>query len=57
VEEKIMKKLSEEKGSASIRRVSSEAGELLEGILGVQGVRKCQGIIRKEQEKCRQEEI
>jgi hypothetical protein len=29
---KIMEKLSEEKGSASIRRVSSEAGESLEGI-------------------------
>jgi hypothetical protein len=32
VEEKMMEKLSEEKGSASIRRVSSEAGESLEGI-------------------------
>jgi hypothetical protein len=31
-----MEKLSEEKGSASIRRVSSEAGESLEGISGVQ---------------------
>jgi hypothetical protein len=32
VKEKIMKKLSEEKESASIRGVSSEAGESLEGI-------------------------
>jgi hypothetical protein len=32
VEEKIIEKLSEEKGSASIRRVSSEASESLEGI-------------------------
>jgi hypothetical protein len=32
VEEKIMEKLSEEKGSAGIRRVSSKAGESLEGI-------------------------
>jgi hypothetical protein len=57
VEEKIMEKLSKEKGSASIRRVSSEVGESLEGISGVQGVRRCQDIIRKELEKCRQEEI
>jgi hypothetical protein len=57
VEEKIIEKLSEEKGSTSIRRVSSKAGESLKGISGVQGVRRCQGIIRKEQEKCRQEEI
>jgi hypothetical protein len=49
VEEKIMEKLSQDKGSASIRRVSSEAGESLEGISGVQGVRRFQGIIRKEQ--------
>jgi hypothetical protein len=47
-----MEKLSEDKGSASIRRVSSEAGESLEGISGVKGVRRCKGIIRKEQEKC-----
>jgi hypothetical protein len=32
VKEKIMEKLSEDKGSASIRRVSSKAGESLEGI-------------------------
>jgi hypothetical protein len=57
VEVKIMEKLSEEKGSASIRRVSSKAGESLEGISGVQGVRRWQSIIRKEQEKYRQEEI
>jgi hypothetical protein len=57
VEEKIMEKLSEDKESASIQRVSSEAGESLEGISGVQGVRRCQDIIRKEQKKCRQEEI
>jgi hypothetical protein len=57
VEEEIIEKLSEDKESASIRRVSSEAGESLDGILGVQGVRRCQGIIRKEREKCRQEEI
>jgi hypothetical protein len=56
-EGEIMEKLSEDKESASIRRVSSEAGKSLKGILGVQGVRRCQGIIRKEQEKCRQEEI
>jgi hypothetical protein len=31
VEENIMEKLSEEKGSASIRRPSSKAGEPLEG--------------------------
>jgi hypothetical protein len=57
VEEKIMEKLSEDKESASIRRVSSEVGESLEGISGVQGVQRCLGIIRKEQEKYRQEEI
>jgi hypothetical protein len=57
VEEKIMEKLSEEKESANIQRLSSEAGESLEGISGVQVVRRCQDIIRKEQEKCRQEEI
>ncbi len=57
VEEEIMECLSEDKESASIRRVSSEAGESLEGISGVQGVRRCQGIIKKEQEKCRQEGI
>jgi hypothetical protein len=56
VEEKIMEKLFEEKVSASIQRVSSEAGESLEGISGVQGVRRCQELIRKEQEKCQQEE-
>jgi hypothetical protein len=32
VEEKIMEKLSEDKGSASIQRVYSEVGESLEGI-------------------------
>jgi hypothetical protein len=48
VEEKIMEKLFEDKKSVSIRRVSSEAGESLEDISGVQGVRRCQGIIRKE---------
>jgi hypothetical protein len=57
VEEEIMEKLSKDKESASIRRVPSEAGESLEGISGVQGVRRCQDIIRIEQEKCRQEEI
>jgi hypothetical protein len=41
---------AEDKESASIRRVSSEAGESLKGISGVQGVRRCQGIIKKEQE-------
>jgi hypothetical protein len=51
VEEETMEKLSEDKESASIRGVSSQAGESLEGILGAQGVRRCQGIIRKEQEK------
>jgi hypothetical protein len=35
VEEEIMEKLSEDKESASIQRVSSEAGESLEGISGV----------------------
>jgi hypothetical protein len=55
VEEEIMEKLSEDKESASIQRVSSKAGESLEGISGVQGVKRCQGIIRKEQEKYRQE--
>jgi hypothetical protein len=52
-----MEKLSEDKESASIRGVSSQAGESLKGISGVQAVRRCQDIIRKEQEKCRQEEI
>ena len=52
-----MEKLSEDKESASIRGVSSQAGESLEGISRVQGVRRCPGIIRKEQDKCRQEEI
>jgi hypothetical protein len=57
VEEETMEKLSEDKGSANIQRVSSQTGESLEGISGVQGVRRCQGIIRKEQEKYRQEDI
>jgi hypothetical protein len=57
VEEETMGKLSDEKESASIQGVSSQAGKSLKGILGVQGVRRCQDIIRKEQEKCRQEEI
>jgi hypothetical protein len=57
VEEETIEKLSEDKESPSIRGVSSQASESLEGILGVQGVRRCQGIIRKEQEKCRQKEI
>jgi hypothetical protein len=54
MEEEIMEKLSEDKESASIRMVSSQVGESLEDIPGVQGVRRCQGTIKKEQEKCRQ---
>jgi hypothetical protein len=57
VKEETMEKLSEDKESASNRGVSSQAGESLEGISGVQGVRRCQGNIRKEQEKYQQEEI
>jgi hypothetical protein len=41
VEEETMEKLSEDKESASIREVSSQVGESLEGISGVQGVRRC----------------
>jgi hypothetical protein len=33
-----MEKLSEEKGSVNIQRISSETGESLEGISGVQRV-------------------
>ncbi|KAI4971038.1 hypothetical protein ZWY2020_001952 [Hordeum vulgare] len=42
-----MEKLSEDTESASIRGVSSQAGESLEGISRVQGVRRCQALSEK----------